>query len=136
MSNLLHTRTGRLVLQLMLALSFALALCPASEAMAGFAPTAGVRSGAGAADLEKVRSILENKKVTNTLASMGYDQAEIEARLAGLTDAEISDLAGRLDGSLTPSGDGGVAIAIGVVVVVLVVLGILSIMGKRVVVAE
>jgi hypothetical protein len=135
MSNLLHTRTGRLVLQLMLALSFALAMCPANTAFAGFAPTATVRSGPDA-DLEYVRAFLENKKVTNTLAAMGYAPEEIDARLAGLSPAEISDLAGKLDGSMTPSGDGGVAIAIGVVVVVLVVLGILSVMGKRVVVSE
>jgi hypothetical protein len=119
----------------MLALSFALALCPANEVMAGFAPTAGVRSTASA-DLDRVRTYLENKKVTNTLAAMGYDRAEIEARLASLSEQEISDLAGKLDGAMTPSGSSGVGIAIGVVVVVLVVLGILSIMGKRVVVAE
>ncbi|MDR3154712.1 MAG: PA2779 family protein [Deltaproteobacteria bacterium] len=135
MSDLLHTRTGRWVLQLMLALSFALAMCPANEAFAGFAPTPGVRSGPDA-DLDRVRAVLENKKVSNTLAAMGYDPAEIESRLAGLSDEEISDLAGRLDGAMTPSGGSGVAIAIGVVVVLLVVLGILSIMGKRVVVSE
>jgi hypothetical protein len=119
----------------MLALAFALALCPANASWAGFAPTAGARSGAGA-DLDKVRTFLENKKVTNTLAAMGYDKAEIETRLASLSEQEISDLAGKLDGAMTPSGDSGVGIAIGVVVVVLVVLGILSVMGKRVVVAE
>ncbi|MDR1039119.1 MAG: PA2779 family protein [Deltaproteobacteria bacterium] len=135
MSNILYTRTGRRVLQLMLALSFALALCPANGAWAGFAPTAGVRSGADA-DLEKIRSFLEIKKVTNTLEAMGYDRAEVESRLAGLSADEISDLAGRLDGAMVPAGDSGVGIAIGVVVVVLVVLGILSLMGKRVVVAE
>ncbi|MDR2613160.1 MAG: PA2779 family protein [Deltaproteobacteria bacterium] len=135
MSDILHTATGRWVLRLMLALSFALALCPANEAFAGFAPTAGVRSGTDA-DLDRIRTFLESKKVSNTLAAMGYDQAEIEARLAGLSEQEISDLAGRLDNSMTPSGGSGVAIAIGVVVVLLVVLGILSIMGKRVVVSE
>jgi hypothetical protein len=119
----------------MLVLSFAFALCPANEVMAGFAPTSGVRSNSSA-DLEKIRTVLESKKVTNTLAAMGYDRAEIETRLASLSEQEISDLAGKLDGSMTPSGGSGVAIAIGVVVVVLVVLGILSIMGKRVVVSE
>jgi hypothetical protein len=117
----------------MLALSFALALCPANEAVAGFAPTAGVRSGADA-DLERVRAVLESKKVSGALAAMGYDRNEIDARLAQLSEQEISDLAGRLDGAMTPSGDSGVGIAIGVVVVILVVLGVLSIMGKRVVV--
>jgi hypothetical protein len=110
----------------MLSLSLVLALCPPA-AWAGFAPTASARSGADA-DLEKVRAILESKKVAGALAGMGYAQAEIEARLAGLSQREISDLAGRLDGALTPAGNP--ALAVGVVAAcVLVIIGVTYLIG-------
>jgi hypothetical protein len=118
----------------MLAMTLGLGLAPRA-AMAGFVGT--LDSGvAKAQDLEKVRQILETKKVSQTLASLGYDQEEIGERLASLSPQELSDLAGQLDEAMIPAGDGTVGIIIGVVLVILVVLGILSVMGKRVVVSE
>jgi hypothetical protein len=103
--------------------------------MAGFVTTVDSQIAQGA-DLDRVRSVLENKKVSETLASLGYDRAEIDARLAQLDDSEIQALAGQLDQAMTPAGDGTAGVIIAVVVIFLVVLGVLSLMGKRVVVSE
>jgi hypothetical protein len=73
--------------------------------------------------------------VQEILRSLGYSEEEINTRLAQLSQEEISQLAGELDKTLAPGGSAA-GIAIGVVVVVLVALGILSLVGKRVVVAE
>jgi hypothetical protein len=133
MRHLLTTKIGRLTVFLTLALTLGLGLTP-KAAVAGFLPTV-IESNEGSKDLDSIRQALENKKVAGTLASLGYDQAEIEERLAQLSPEEVSSLAGQLDEAMSPAGD-GVGIVIGVVVVVLVILGVLSLMGKRVVVSE
>ncbi|MDR1051754.1 MAG: PA2779 family protein [Deltaproteobacteria bacterium] len=132
MPNLAFSKVGRLGLRVMLALALVLALAPVQNALAGFATTMNSRSDASSADLDKVRSVLENKKVSQTMADLGYDQQEIDSRLAQLSDQEIHALAGQLDEAMIPAGDGTVGVVIGVVVVILVVLGILSLMGKSV----
>jgi hypothetical protein len=131
MPNLALTKTGRAAVKLMLALALVLALVPAQGALAGFATTIDSQS-ASASDLDRVRGVLENKKVSQTLADLGYDQGEIDARMSQLTDQEIHQLAGQLDAAMVPAGDGTVGVVIAVVVVILVVLGILSLMGKSV----
>ncbi|MDR1577118.1 MAG: PA2779 family protein [Deltaproteobacteria bacterium] len=133
MRQLLTTRFGHLMVFLMLALTMGLAITPRA-AVAGFLPTIN-QADRNSKDMDTIRQALENKKVAGTLASLGYDKAEIEERLAQLSPEEVSSLAGQLDEAMAPAGS-GVGIAIGVVVVILVVLGILSIMGKRVVVSE
>jgi hypothetical protein len=133
MSNLLNTKLGRRTVMLMIALSIALGLSP-RFAYAGFAPT--VAPGApGYASLDAVRAHLENKKVQETLRSLGYTQEEISSRLSQLSQEEISQLAGELDKTMAPGGSAA-GVAIGVVIVLLVALGILSLVGKRVVVSE
>ncbi|MDR0548234.1 MAG: PA2779 family protein [Deltaproteobacteria bacterium] len=134
MRHLLTTKVGYLTVFVMLALTLGLGLTP-KAAVAGFLPTVAPKEERTKADLDKVRQALENKKVAGTLASLGYDKAEIEEKLAQLSPEEISSLAGQLDEAMAPSGSAA-GIVIGVVVVVLVVLGVLSLMGKRVVVSE
>ncbi|MDR2405780.1 MAG: PA2779 family protein [Deltaproteobacteria bacterium] len=133
MNELLTTKLGRRVVLLMLAISLALGLSP-RFAVAGFAPTLNPQVSASA-ELEQIRVHLENKKVAQTLKNLGYTQEEITQRLAKLSPEEISQLAGELDKTLAPGGSAA-GIAIGVVVVILVALGILSLVGKRVVVAD
>jgi hypothetical protein len=133
MRHLLTTKFGHLTIILMLALTLGLAVTPRA-AVAGFLPTI-TQADEESKDLETIRLALENKKVAGTLASLGYDKAEIDERLAQLTPEEISSMAGQLDEAMHPSGSAA-GIVIGVVVVVLVVLGVLSLMGKRVVVSE
>lgn len=134
MRDLAKTKTGHRVVLLMLALALVLALIPTGGAMAGFAATIDSQR-VQPADLDRIQSALEIKKVSETLASLGYDRQEIDSRLAQLDGSELHALAGQLDQAMTPAGDGTAGIIIGVVVVFLVVLGILSLMGKSVVVS-
>jgi Holliday junction resolvasome RuvABC DNA-binding subunit len=115
----------------MIALALILALAPSRGALAGFATTVDSQT-TKASDLDRVRQVLENKKISQTLSDLGYSQPEIDTRLAQLSDQEIHALAGQLDEAMIPAGDGTAGVVIGVVVVILVVLGILSLMGKSV----
>jgi hypothetical protein len=133
MRDLAKTKAGYRVVMLMIALAFALALIPTKAAMAGFVTNIDSQR-AAAADLERIQNVLENKKVSETLAAMGYDKAEIDSRLAQLDEGEIHSLAGQLDQAMIPAGDGTAGVIIAVVVVILVILGILSLMGKSVMV--
>ncbi|MDR1394892.1 MAG: PA2779 family protein [Deltaproteobacteria bacterium] len=133
MRHLLTTGFGQMVAVLMLALTLGLAVSP-KAAVAGFLPTV-TPAERDSQDMTAVRQALENKKVAGTLAALGYDRNEINERLAQLSDEEISALSGQLEEAMHPSGSGA-GIVIGVVVVALVVLGVLSLMGKRVVVSE
>jgi hypothetical protein len=134
MRDLAKTKTGHRVVLLMIALALALALVPSQAALAGFVTTIDSQTSARAEDLAKVQSALEVKKVSETLAALGYSGDEVEARLAQLDEAEVHSLAGQLDQAMIPAGDGTAGVIIAVVVVFLVVLGILSLMGKSVVV--
>jgi Tfp pilus assembly protein PilO len=135
MRNLSTSKLGHRVVMLMLALAFVLALAPTPAALAGFMTTVDSQTQL-TADLDTIRSTLENKKISETLAALGYSPDEIESRLAQLNDNEIHALAGQLDQAMTPAGDGSAGIIIAVVVVFLVVLGILSLMGKSVYVSN
>jgi hypothetical protein len=134
MRDLAKTKTGHGAVLTMIALALALALIPAQGAMAGFVTTMDSQSLAKAQDMAAIQKALENKKVSETLAALGYSGDEISARLDLLSEAEIHSLAGQLDEAVIPAGSGTVGIVIGVVVVILVVLGVLSLMGKSVVV--
>jgi Flp pilus assembly protein TadB len=131
MSNLANSMLGRIAVKLMIVLALALALTPTKGALAGFATTIDAQS-TKATDLDRVRQALENKKIAQTLADLGYNEQEINTRLSQLDESEIHALAGQLDQALVPAGDGTVGVIIAVVVVILVVLGILSLMGRSV----
>jgi hypothetical protein len=133
MLKLVHSKFGHRVVILMFAITLVLGLSP-RIAFAGFSPTLASQDRSGV-DLDKVKTYLENKKVSETLASLGYSKDEIDTRLAQLSPAEISSLAGQLDSAMVPNGS-AVGVVIGVVVVILVALGILSLMGKRVTVSS
>jgi hypothetical protein len=116
MFDLSKSKSGRLAVRVMLALAFVLALTPASGALAGFAATLETQSLGGEADMRRVKAFLENKKVSETMAAMGYDQAEIESRLAQLDPSEIHYLAGELETSMVPAGDGGTVLTVVIVI--------------------
>jgi hypothetical protein len=120
--DLAKSKSGRLAVRAMLVLAFVLALTPTSGAMAGFAATLETQS-FDSEDLRRIRGVLENKKVSQTLAAMGYEQAEIEARLAQLGESEIRSLAGQLDAAMVPAGDGT---ALCIIAAVVILLGILA----------
>jgi hypothetical protein len=91
---------------------------------------AGLESAQRGNDLARVNRVLATAEARDQLQSLGVDQAQVEARLAGLTDSELSTLADNLERG--PAG-GDVLAVIGVVFVVLLILeavGVIDIFKK------
>lgn len=91
---------------------------------------AGLESSQRDADLARVGGVLARTQVRGQMRALGVDQAQVEARLARLTDAELSRLADRLD--TMPAG-AGVLEVVGVVFVVLLILeavGVIDVFKK------
>jgi uncharacterized protein DUF6627 len=91
---------------------------------------AGLQSAQRDADLERVNRALATAQAREQLQALGVDQAQVEVRLAGLTDSELSTLADKLEQA--PAG-GDVLAVIGVVFVVLLILeavGVIDIFKK------
>ena len=68
---------------------------------------------------ERVQAVLARDDIRAELAGLGIAPAEAEARLAALTDAEVEQLAGRLDS--LPAGEGTFSI----VLIIFFVFGVL-----------
>jgi hypothetical protein len=91
-----------------------------SPAAAGVIGTAEAIAAAGSPDARAmVDATLARAEVQAGLASLGVDPAQVEARLAALTDAEVAALAERLGDA--PAG-GDLLAVIGIVFVVLIIL--------------
>jgi len=91
---------------------------------------AGLESAQRDTDLARVNRVLATVEARDQLQALGVDQAQVEARLAGLTDSELSTLADKLESA--PAG-GDVLAVIGVVFVVLLILeavGVIDIFKK------
>ena len=77
-----------------------------------------------------VQSVLARADVREQMVTLGVDPAEVDARIAALTDAEVATLANRIDGA--PAG-GDALVVIGIVFVVLMILeftGVIDIFKK------
>ena len=81
---------------------------------------------AAAGDRAKVETFLLREDVQNQLVAMGIDPAEAKSRVAGLSDPEIQQIAGRIDE--LPAGE-GVAFVVGVILIVFLVLLITDLLG-------
>ena len=66
-----------------------------------------------------VQDVLARADVREQMVGLGVDPAEVEARIAALTDAEVATLATRIEGA--PAG-GDALVIIGIVFVVLMIL--------------
>lgn len=82
-----------------------------------------VEADARAASLERIETFLARDDVAQQLLALGVDESNIEARLAGLTNAELLALEGRID-QQTAGGD-----ALAVIGAVFLVLLILELVG-------
>jgi hypothetical protein len=123
MTSFIKSKIGLNIVVAMIALVFTLLLPPSSRLEAGFSPTIQSQS-LSSDDLDLMKTLLEKKKVFTAFEYLGYDLEEIKARMAGLSDDEISLLAGNLQNTMVPAGDGG---AVWVVLLSLVVLCLLVI---------
>jgi hypothetical protein len=89
-----------------------------------------VESVGRAADAGVVSSALASEEVREQFVALGVDPAEVEARVARLTDGELRQLAERMDG--LPAGGDALAV-IGILFVVLLILefvGVIDIFKK------
>jgi hypothetical protein len=77
-----------------------------------------------------VQGVLARADVREQMVGLGVDPAEVEARIASLTDAEVATLASRIEDA--PAG-GDVLVVVGIVFVVLMILeftGVIDIFKK------
>lgn len=77
-----------------------------------------------------VQGVLARADVREQLVGLGVDPAEVDARIAALTDAEVATLASRIEGA--PAG-GDALVVVGIVFVVLMILeftGVIDIFKK------
>src|SRR4029453_12497841 len=81
---------------------------------------AGLESAQRDNDLARVNRVLATAEARDQLRALGVDQAQVEARLARLTDSELSMLADRIDQA--PAAGADILAVIGVVFVVLLIL--------------
>ncbi len=120
-------RKGHPVFIFMALLALSIAL-PGHYALAALVPTDAAADSAGAADARgRVMQSLAREDVRAALAAQGLDPEEIQARVAGLTDAEVQQIAGQLD--RLPAGGNAWAAAVLVLVIVLLVIIILKVSG-------
>jgi hypothetical protein len=90
---------------------------------AGFAQFSFAEADSRAASLQQIETFLARGDVAQQLSAFGVDKANIEARLAGLTSAELLALEGRIE-EHTAGGD-----ALGLIGAVFLVLLILELVG-------
>ena len=88
-------------------------------------------SGDRAADLAKVRSVLESRIVQQKLMDYGLSQSEAMARVNRLSDQQLHEFAARMD-SVQAGGDGGVDLFFGLVVVALLVVVLIYLLQGRI----
>ena len=92
---------------------------------------AGLESAQRDNDLARVNRALATAEAREQLRALGVDQAQVEARLARLTDSELSTLAERIDQA--PAAGADILAVIGVVFVVLLILeavGVIDVFKK------
>lgn len=92
---------------------------------------AGLESAQRDDDLARVNRALATTEARKQLRTLGVDQGLIEARLARLTDSELSTLADRIDQA--PAAGADILAVIGVVFVVLLILeavGVIDVFKK------
>ena len=102
---------------------------------AGFSPSEvmGLSPAERSSDLQKIQKFLEMKMVGERLKEFGLTQDEIQTRLTQLSDAQIHQLAIKVD-DLRVAADGGLGIIIALLVIAILVIVIIMLTGHRVVV--
>ena len=78
-------------------------------------------------DRAQVRDFLMREDVQQQLTQLGVDPEEAARRIAGLSDEEVQQIAGRLDE--LPAGEGFVGVVIGAALIIFLVLLITDLLG-------
>ena len=79
------------------------------------------------ADRERVRAFLGRAEVQRELQALGINPAEAAERVSTLSDAEVQQIAGRLD--QLPAGQNAVGAIIGAAVLIFLVLLVTDLLG-------
>ncbi len=82
------------------------------------------------AQSELVMSFMARDEVRNQLESLGVDPAMAAERVAGLTDSQLQQLAGKIQDMPAGSGALGIVLAVLVIILLLEILGITNISSK------
>lgn len=102
------------------------------QALAGLIQTPdAITAGERGNSMGQINDFLAREEVREQFLELGVDPANVEERLAALTDAEISQLQQQLN--TLPAGGDGILVVIGVVFVVLLILelvGVTNIFNK------
>jgi len=112
-------RTRRFIASLLVVSMTGLGLPPPSQAA-----IVGTNAALAAAQRDRVATLLGRADVRAQLEAHGVRPADVQTRVAALTDEEVAQLAGRLD--RLPAGGEGI---IGALVIVFLVLLITDLLG-------
>ncbi|HEV8243445.1 MAG TPA: PA2779 family protein [Nitrospirales bacterium] len=93
---------------------------PEGRAMLAPATSASVSDPGRAEDLQSIQRVLENKLVQQRLEDLGLTPEEVNAKLSGLSDAQLHQMAAQLD-ALMPGGELGLIIALLVIAILVVI---------------
>jgi hypothetical protein len=120
-------RISRLLAAPMAAVMFVMSV-PIGVAKAGLISTEQAVAGEAAeAERSRVLDFMARDDVRAGLIELGVDPAQAAARVAGLSDAEIGDIAGRID--QLPAGQDVVGAILSTALVIFLVLLITDILG-------
>jgi hypothetical protein len=78
-------------------------------------------------DRERVMDFMAREDVRKEFEALGVDPDEALARAAGMSDAEVREIAGRLD--MLPAGQSAIGAIVGAFVIVFIVLLITDLLG-------
>jgi hypothetical protein len=78
-------------------------------------------------DLQKVQRVLENKLIQQRLADIGLTMEEVNARMDGLSDAQLHQMAAQID-ALLPGGSVDLTTIIALLVIVILVILLIALL--------
>lgn len=118
----------RRTLAIGLAILMAVMTLPAGLAQAKMVPTDQViEQSTSSDDRTQVQDFLAREDVQQQLTLLGVDPEEAASRVAGLSDAEIQQIAGQLDE--LPAGEGALGVVVGAILIIFLVLLITDLLG-------
>ncbi len=121
-------RVLRSAIAFLLAVAMLTASMPITPVMAGMVPTEQVIEAAAAEQSrDAVMQFIAREEVRQQMRALGVDPDEAAARVNGLSDAEVQQIAGRLQD--LPAGESAGGTIIGIFLAVLIILIITDIFG-------
>jgi nucleotide-binding universal stress UspA family protein len=138
MSASFQARFRALIVWILVIALFSLTLTP-QNAPAALLPSAALMDFEGPGpdretSLNKIQAVLESKLITQRLTDLGLTETEILSRLGQLSDAQIHQIAARLDAQLPGGGVLGTVVVLLVIAILVVIL--LQVSGHKVIIIK